>query len=129
MNDVSSAAHPVALERAIGLVLRAGVGLATAVAVTGGVVFLARHGLEPAHYGVFLGAPNDLRTVRGVLVGIGRGKGRSIIQFGLLLLIATPVARVGLTLAAFAHARDRDYVLITGLVLGLLLASLGTTPP
>ena len=43
---------------------------------------------------------------------------------GLLLLIATPIARVALSLIAFARQRDRMYVCITTLVLGLLLFSL-----
>jgi uncharacterized membrane protein len=113
-----------ALERTIGILLRVGVSVATAVAVAGGLVFLARHGQEPAHYGVFHGEPADLRALGGVLSGIAMIKGRSIIQLGLLLLIATPVARVALTLAAFARARDANYVVITGLVLALLLFSL-----
>jgi uncharacterized membrane protein len=51
-------------------------------------------------------------------------RGRSIIQFGLLLLIATPVARVLISAVAFALQRDRTYVLITLAVLGVLLLSL-----
>ena len=43
---------------------------------------------------------------------------------GLLLLIATPVARVALSLVAFVLQRDRLYVGITAFVLALLLASL-----
>jgi len=43
---------------------------------------------------------------------------------GLLLLIATPIARVGLSLVAFVHQRDRLYAAITAFVLLLLLASL-----
>ena len=36
-----------------------------------------------------------------------------LILVGLLALIATPVARVAFTLAAFAFARDRTYTVIT----------------
>ena len=42
----------------------------------------------------------------------------------LVLLIATPVARVALTLVAFAAQRDRLYVLLTTVVLLLLLYGL-----
>jgi uncharacterized membrane protein len=48
----------------------------------------------------------------------------SIVQLGLLLLIATPVARVALTLVAFILQRDRTYVGVTALVLALLLYGL-----
>lgn len=45
---------------------------------------------------------------------------------GLLLLIATPVARVILTLVVFAIRRDRTYTWITLAVLAVLLYSLAT---
>ena len=47
-----------------------------------------------------------------------------IIQAGLLLLIATPVARVVFSVFAFALQRDRTYVFVTLIVLGILLYSL-----
>jgi uncharacterized membrane protein len=51
----------------------------------------------------------------------------ALIQLGLFLLIATPVARVILSVAAFAVERDRVYVAITTLVLAILLYSIATT--
>ena len=53
---------------------------------------------------------------------------RAIVQLGLVLLIATPVARVAFTLVAFARQRDRAYVMITTIVLALLLYSLFFAP-
>ncbi|HTP49163.1 MAG TPA: DUF1634 domain-containing protein, partial [Anaeromyxobacteraceae bacterium] len=53
-----------------------------------------------------------------------RGSGRGIIQLGLLFLIATPVARVILSVAAFAAQGDRKFVVVTLMVLGALLYSL-----
>ena len=47
-----------------------------------------------------------------------------IVQLGLVLLIATPVARVALTLGAFLLQRDRLYVVLTTIVLVLLLFGL-----
>jgi uncharacterized membrane protein len=47
-----------------------------------------------------------------------------LIQFGLLILIATPVARVAFSLFAFSYQRDWTYVVITAMVLALLLYSL-----
>lgn len=47
-----------------------------------------------------------------------------VIQLGLLLLVATPIARVALSLVAFMRQRDRRYVLITAIVLAILLFSL-----
>ena len=50
--------------------------------------------------------------------------GQAIIQFGLLLLIATPVARVAFSAVAFASRGDYMYVVITLIVLAVLLYSL-----
>ena len=112
------------LEETIGTLLRVGVAGAAAVAIIGGLVFLARHGSETASYGVFRGEPQDLRSIGGVLRDARTLSGRGVIQLGLLLLIATPIARVALTLVAFERLGDRRYVVITGIVLALLLASL-----
>jgi uncharacterized membrane protein len=45
-------------------------------------------------------------------------------QLGLLLLIATPVARVAFSVFAFALQRDRLYVVVTLAVLGVLAFSM-----
>jgi uncharacterized membrane protein len=50
-----------------------------------------------------------------------------LIQLGLLLLIATPVARVVFSVAGFAIERDWMYVVITLLVLLTLLYSLASS--
>jgi uncharacterized membrane protein len=47
-----------------------------------------------------------------------------LIQLGLLLLIATPVARVAVAIVGFALERDRLYTVISLIVLLILLASL-----
>lgn len=48
----------------------------------------------------------------------------AITQLGLLVLIATPVVRVGFSVVGFALERDRLYVAITFAVLAVLLGSL-----
>jgi uncharacterized membrane protein len=73
---------------------------------------------------VFHGEPADLRQVKGVLSDAFSGDGLGIMQLGLLLLIATPVARVAFSLAAFAVQRDRLYVVVTLTVLAVLTFSM-----
>ncbi|MGA2697281.1 MAG: DUF1634 domain-containing protein, partial [Terriglobales bacterium] len=51
-------------------------------------------------------------------------EGKGIIQLGLLILIATPVARVAFSIWGFAAERDRMYVTFTVIVLSILLYSL-----
>jgi len=62
--------------------------------------------------------------VLGVIDGVRELRGQAIVMAGLLLLIATPIARVAFSVIAFIVERDRVYVCITILVLALLLASL-----
>ncbi len=112
------------VEDLVGNLLRAGVFLAALVVFSGAVVYLARHGREPADYRVFHGEPNQLRTIPGVLREAFAFQGRGIIQLGLLLLIATPVARVVLSIVGFAAERDRVYVGFATIVLVILLYSL-----
>ena len=50
-------------------------------------------------------------------------QGSGIIQMGLLLLIATPVARVVFSVFAFAVQRDSLYVAVTLVVLVVLALS------
>ena len=112
------------LEAIIGNLLRAGVVIAATITSIGGVIYLAHSGVSPAHYRVFQGEPAALRHVKGVLGDASSGRGPGIMQLGLLLLIATPVARVAFSLAAFAVQRDRLYVVVTLTVLGVLTFSM-----
>jgi uncharacterized membrane protein len=112
------------VEQWVGGLLRAGVMIAAAVALVGGIFLLLRHGLEPTTHAVFRAQPGPLDTVGGVLAGVAALQARAIVQLGLLLLIATPIARVALSLVAFAHQRDGLYVAITAIVLTLLLYGL-----
>ena len=112
------------VETMVGNLLRAGVILSALVIMAGGAVYLARHGTEPAIYRIFRGEPSDLRHVRGIVRGAVNLRGRAIIQLGLLLLIATPIARVALSLFGFAEEKDRMYMVFTGIVLIILLYSL-----
>jgi len=112
------------IEDIIGNLLRIGVGTAAAVVLVGAAAYLVRHGFGHANYRVFRGEPSDLRTLRGIVRAAVGLHPRGIIQLGLVLLIATPVARVAFSVFAFAVERDRMYVVFTLLVLGILILSL-----
>jgi uncharacterized membrane protein len=111
------------VETVVGQLLRAGVILSAGVVLLGGIVFLIRHGLELANYRVFVGEPSELRTLRGIFNRVLAFRGRGIIQLGLLLLIATPIARVAFSIFGFVEEKDRMYVAFTTIVLAILLYS------
>jgi uncharacterized membrane protein len=124
MADQAEPEGPYRVERVLGNLLRAGVTAAAAVVLAGGALYLARHGTEPTDLKVFHGEPAELRSPAGIVRSALEPRGRGLIQLGLLLLIATPVARVAFSVFAFARERDLTYVVLTLVVLAMLLYSL-----
>lgn len=112
------------IDEIMGMLLRTGVVLAAAIVFVGGLVYLMRHRVPVTNYRVFSGEPEELRTISGIFREALAFHGRGLIQLGLLILIATPVARVAFSFFAFLYERDWTYVIVTVLVLGLLLYSL-----
>jgi uncharacterized membrane protein len=112
------------IAQVIGTLLQVGVLLSAAVVLAGGIWLLVDSGSASPHYEHFSPADPALRTPGGIIASLGHASPESLIQFGLLLLIATPVARVVLSLAAFALQRDRIYVVVTIIVLAVLTYSL-----
>jgi uncharacterized membrane protein len=112
------------VDEIIGLLLRCGVIIAATVVMAGGAWRLLESGTLRPDYHIFHGEPRELRSATGVLKGVSRGDPEALIQFGLLLLIATPVARVLFSVFAFWAQRDWVYVGITLLVLTILVYSL-----
>jgi uncharacterized membrane protein len=115
------------IDQIIGNLLRTGVILATVVVTAGGILYLFRHGTELPEYRKFQAAEPALSTASGIIHLVLHNRSRGVIQIGILLLIATPVARVAFSAVAFALQRDWTYVTVTLLVLAVLLFSLFVT--
>jgi uncharacterized membrane protein len=128
LNDDEAPQHePPWVDTAISRLLRGGVLLSISVILVG----LA---LSFIHHPQYVSSKTDLvhltdagtvypHTLGDVFTRVRNARGQAIVMVGLLLLIATPVARVGFSIVAFAIERDRLYVLITAAVLTLLLVS------
>jgi uncharacterized membrane protein len=112
------------MDELMGLLLRSGVILAASVVFVGGGVYLTRHAFPVIDYRIFQSEPRSLRTISGIFNEAIAFHGRGLIQLGLLILIATPIARVTFSVFAFFYQRDWKYVVFTLIVLGLLLYSL-----
>jgi len=106
------------LEQIVGNLLRTGVTLAAAVVLAGGIWYLTAHGTAQPDYHRFHGARGAMPWTQGLPGPL------ATIQIGLLILIATPVARVVFSLAMFGAERDRAYVGFTLVVLVILAYSL-----
>ena len=112
------------MDRIVSGVLRGGVLLSASVTLAGGIWYAIHGGNAAPDYRIFHGEKANLRSLAGTLQGIAEGHPESLIQLGLMLLIATPVARVAVSLVSFSIERDWLYVGITAVVLLVLLVSL-----
>ena len=108
----------------IGGLLRSGVLLAAGFTLIGGILYLFHYGTTLPGYHIFRGEPAYLRSITGIFQDALALQSRGIIQLGLILLIATPVARVAFSLLAFAIRRDYLYVVVTFIVLTLHIYSI-----
>ena len=112
---------------AISRLLRGGVLISIGVVLLGVVMTFAHHPSYSRSRGDLRVLTSATEEYPNSVVSVARGaeawRGQAVIMAGLLLLIATPVARVALSIGIFAVERDRLYVLITSAVLLLLATS------
>ncbi|MCC5660434.1 DUF1634 domain-containing protein [Nostoc sp. XA010] len=118
------------LEYLLSNLMKYGVLIASAVVLLGGILYLIHHGAEPAGYHFFQGEPSEFSSPAGVVKAVFSGSDaygglhlRAIIQLGLLLLIATPIVRVFISLLTFLLQREFIYVIVTLLVMTSLIYS------
>ncbi|KYC41622.1 hypothetical protein WA1_16365 [Scytonema hofmannii PCC 7110] len=111
------------LEPLLSNLLKYGVLIASAVIFIGGLLYIIRHGSEPAQYQIFKEESFEFRSPVGVIDVIRAGSYRGIIQLGLLLLVAVPILRVVISLFIFLRQGDYTYVVITSIVLTALMCS------
>lgn len=114
-------------ELLISTVLRVGVLTSLAVILVGTMMTFL-------HHPEYVSSPQELarltqggagfpHTIRDMVAGLAALRGQAVVILGLLILIATPVARVAVTVLVFLEGRDRTYVAITATVLILLILS------
>jgi uncharacterized membrane protein len=112
------------VDRIIGNLLRLGLVLSAAAVLIGAALYLARNGGHTVTYRIFHRNAPDFRLVENIF-GVGaRFRGRGFIMAGLVLLIATPVARVAFSVLAFIRRRDYVFSAVTIFVLTVLLFSI-----
>jgi uncharacterized membrane protein len=109
------------MENVIGYLLRYGVITASLVVLAGGIVYLFRHGHQVPEYGQFRGEPDKMRNPRLMWQAVMRGEGRPLIQLGLLILIATPIARIAFSIFGYLLEKDYLYTVLTVIVLLVIL--------
>lgn len=124
---------PNSMNRILGIALRSGVVLSGAIIAVGTAMFLASHSLNDtsaylAYNPGLIPHGNFPASLTNIGSGLASLDPSSIIQLGFLVLLATPVTRVALSLLLFAAEKDRRFVYLTGAVLAILLFSMLATP-
>jgi uncharacterized membrane protein len=125
MKHTMNLSHTMNMETAISWLLRIGVLLSALIVSAGGVWYLFQHGAKRPEYASFVSEPSDLRSPQSTLKEAEHFDSPAVIMAGLLVLIATPIFRVAFTAVAFAAEKDWMYVAFAGIVLVLLLYSIG----
>jgi uncharacterized membrane protein len=118
----------VKVEIAISLLLRIGVVTSLSIVVLGMVLTFMHHpdylSSKNNQLHSLTSPPADFpRSASQIWHGMRHGRGSAIIMAGLLLLLATPVLRVAISILAFVYEKDGVFVILTSIVLALLLLS------
>lgn len=108
----------------LGTLLRVGVIVSTLVVIIGGIIFLTTQANHQISFSEFKPKQTKFSSVAEILKGLKSFDGLAIIQFGVLLLIFTPIARVVFSIFSFLMEKDYMYVLIGIIVLCVIITSL-----
>ncbi len=121
------------MSEVIGRILRYGVIISgTIIAIGMLLLVFEKGGLDAASSLTYF--PNQIPhgqfdvSLGGIAAGLAGFQPYSLIELGVLVLLATPVSRVLASVILFALQRDRTYVYITTVVLLVLLFSILVTP-
>lgn len=108
----------------LGTLLRVGVILSSSIVLVGGIIFLIQHAGQHVSFGIFKPEDAKFSSVASIVMGLKTLDGLAIIQFGVLLLIFTPIARVVFSIFSFLIEKDYMYVIIGVIVLCIIITSL-----
>jgi len=113
------------IEQFIGLQLRFGVIISSLIVLIGGLIYLGQSGqLQLPSYHQFIGIRDGNTSFGEILNGTRVLNAKSIIQFGVVVLIATPILRIAFSLIGFVLEKDKMYILITAVVLTVMMVSI-----
>ena len=111
------------LEKIIGNLLRYGVLASSLIVLTGGIIYLVRHGGQAPAYHEFKGEPDKMKQPLLMWQAVLRKEGRPLIQLGLVVLIATPIARIAFSIIGYLLEKDYLYTVLTAIVLLVILSN------
>lgn len=110
------------LQQLVGNILRGGVIIAMAIVVIGIALFIIHNGSHSIDYTYF--SPIKFQGIAEVFRNVFRGDAESIIQLGVLLLIATPIARIVFAMIGYWLEGDKLYVMVSLIILAVIISSI-----
>lgn len=119
--------HPIAdkdIQAILGTLLRVGVIVSALIVFIGGIVYMRTNANQVVSFEEFHPDIVAFSSVANIINGIKNFDGLAIIQFGVLLLIFTPIMRVVFSVFGFLLEKDYMYVLIGLIVLAVIIMSL-----
>jgi len=108
----------------LGTLLRAGVIISMGIVLIGGVIFLIHNKGVLTDYKVFKPELAKFSSIAAIFKGVLTLQGDAVVQFGILMLIFTPIARIVFAIFSFLIERDYLYVVIGIIILAIITISL-----
>ena len=112
------------LEALLSKVMLWGVLIAALIMFAGGIVYLANHAQAPTGDHIFKGEPLALRSPVAIIRSAFEWHDRSIIQFGVLILLMNPLLRVILAFFGYLRQKNGTYLAVSLFLIAILTYSL-----
>lgn len=109
------------MQLTISRMLNLGLVLSSVVVLLGGILLMVERGSIPIDFKALHGEALTLASMPAIAAQALSFEPTAVIQIGLFLLVATPFARVALSIGLFLKKADYLYVGITSLVLLILI--------
>lgn len=112
------------VEIAIGRLLLIGVLISLFFIISGGILYLFKHGNDLVHFHTFRGEPVQFSSIWRIWENAFSFSALGLIQLGLLILVFVQVLRVALTTWYFIKINDKTFTWISLFILTVLILSL-----
>lgn len=108
-------------EWVIGWILLVGISVSALIILSGGILFLIHHGHDNIQ--ILLQNTSTYKTLPEIVNALMTMKATSVMELGILMLVATQVLRVGLLAIFYIAIRDMMFTSFSLFILAMLLYS------
>lgn len=112
------------LEAAIGRFMAISVYLAAAILLLGAILLFVQKGTQLVNFATYHNEPIVLDSMVNIFYRALHFSALSIIEIGIIILVAAQIMRVALTTWLFLRLKDYWFVIFSAIILLLLLSSI-----